>query len=370
MVFFSLLCYYISYHIMNMQKIGMGIMSFTLNLGSWGSVFAVPSKVADEKLKLSSAYQLKVLLYVLGHSGGEFTNEEIGKALGMHGDDVKDALTYWVQEGILAYNENELTPFDAVGGEADSSKEKAFATAPREASHEEHIPELTKKTVMPRAQKPTNSQIAQMVANDKTLVDLLNEVQLVLGKTLSSSDTATIVYLYDTCGLSASVIMMAVEYCITINKPNMRAIERTGVQWADEGIETVLDAEAKITGVRQSNSDFARVASVFGIHIPGTPSQKQLSYANKWVSRWKFSDEMLREAYERCLDAKGEMKFSYIDGILKRWYNDGIKNISEINNTTKSKPAAKQRSTGPRASHLEQEPSYDIDELEKKSFLN
>lgn len=349
----------------------MGIMSFTINLGNWGSVFAVPAKVADEKLKLSSAYQLKVLLYVLGHSRDSFSNEQIGQALGMHEDDVKDALTYWVQEGILAFSEDEFTPSNSEERNKNSEKEKnnivtETVTAQKETT-ERSVP---KKTIMPRAQKPNHSQIAQLVANDKTLVDLLNEVQMVLGKTLSNTDTATIVYLYDTCGLSAAVIMMLVEYCITINKPNLRTIERIGVQWADEGIETVLDAEQKIKEIRQSNADFSRVASVFGIHIAGTPSAKQLSYAGKWVSQWHFSDEMLREAYERCLDAKGEMKFSYIDGILKRWYNEGVKNISDIENTPKSKPSANANKSQPKASRLEQKPSYDIDELENKSFFN
>ena len=97
-------------------------MAFTINLGNWGSVFAVPSKVADEKLKLSSAYQLRVLLYVLGHNNMNFTNEEIGKALAMHEEDVKDALTYWVQEGILAFKDDVYTPSD-VPVENNSRKE-------------------------------------------------------------------------------------------------------------------------------------------------------------------------------------------------------------------------------------------------------
>ena len=351
-------------------------MAFTINLGNWGSVFAVPSKVADEKLKLSSAYQLRVLLYVLGHNNMNFTNQQIGKALAMHEEDVKDALTYWVQEGIFAFKDDVYTPSD-VPVEDNSYEEVKTpeVQVPQEKpvvkpKVVEQVAEVPQRTVMPRPQKPNHTQIAMMVAKDKTLVDLLNEVQMILGKTMSNSDTATIVYLYDTCGLPAPVILMVVQYCMVINKPNLRTIERIGVQWADEGISTVLEADAKIQEATQSTTSFKRVASVFGIHIAGNPSQKQLSYANKWVEDWKFSDEMLLEAYERCLDAKGEMKFSYIDGILKRWYNEGVKNISEIENKSVQKPRKVTSKPQPSASKLQQKPSYNIEELENDSYFD
>lgn len=368
----------------------MGVMSFTINLGNWGSVFAVPAKVADEKLKLSSAYQLKVLLYVLGHNQEDLSNEKIGQALDIHEDDVKDALTYWVNEGILTFCQDKFVPseekLEVQSPKAEDVAEKVANVHSDNSNKENNFTDKTevakqpieevmqlvpeKKVVMSRPQKPNHSQIAQLVSRDKTLVDLLNEVQMVLGKTLSNSDTSTIVYLYDTCGLSASVIMMVVEYCISINKPNLRTIERIGVQWADEGVEDVLQAEQKITEARQSSRDFSKVASVFGIHIAGTPTAKQLAYASKWVSQWKFSDEMLREAYERCLDTKGEMKFPYIDGILKRWYNENVKNISEIENNPISKRKQTFSKSQPKAAKLDQKPSYDIEELEKRSFFD
>ncbi len=363
-------------------------MLFRINLGDWGSVFAVPTKVVTEKLKLSSECQLKVLLYILGNNSRAFTNEEIGRALGIHEDDVKDALTYWVNEGILAFSRETIIPADipadasseATGNPlTDLSAGEASAadlqkTVSRSAAAENDslntAPQGDKKkrAVMSRPQKPSHTMISMLVANDKTLVDLLNAVQAALKKTMSNNETATIVYLYDTCGLPAPVIMMLVEYCIILNKPNARTIERIGVSWADEGIDSVFAAERKITEVRQSGADFKRVASVFGIHIPGTPSAKQLEYANRWVSQWKFSDEMLREAYERCLDTKGEMKFSYIDGILKRWNRENIRTIAEIKGkpaTPSAKPLQEKKIGG-----LSQKPSYDIEELEKQSFFN
>ena len=36
----------------------------------------------------------------------------------------------------------------------------------------------------------------------------------------------------------------------------------------------------------------------------GSPSKKQLDYCNTWVSEWKFSPDMLREAYADSLDLR------------------------------------------------------------------
>ena len=88
--------------------------------------------------------------------------------------------------------------------------------------------------------------------------------------------------------------------------------------------------------------------------------KKQLEYGDKWVSEWKFSPEMLREAYERCVDTKGTMNLRYIDGILKRWNASNLHTLDELHKYEKSasKPSQKQSS------------SYDINELDKFNSLD
>ena len=177
---------------------------------------------------------------------------------------------------------------------------------------------------------------------------------------LSNSDIATLLMLKDTCGLPLDVIIMLIQYCISIDKGNMRAIEKIGIGWADEGIDTLEAADDKILRVKQMNKNFSVVSSAFGLKNAGSPTKKQLEYSEKWVAEWKFSHEMLREAYERCVDSKGAMKFSYIDGILKRWNSNGIKNKIELERFESSQ----NKNTGTRKT------SYNIDELDKIDTLD
>jgi len=54
-------------------------MSMKINLGAWNSIFAVPSSVVDEGLKFSDGVKLKVLLYLLRHSGEDVNESDISK---------------------------------------------------------------------------------------------------------------------------------------------------------------------------------------------------------------------------------------------------------------------------------------------------
>ena len=40
-------------------------MSVRINLGEWGSVFAVPTSIVDQHIKIASPLQLKIILFLL-----------------------------------------------------------------------------------------------------------------------------------------------------------------------------------------------------------------------------------------------------------------------------------------------------------------
>ncbi len=316
-------------------------MSVSLNLGSWGSVFAVPSAVVDEHLKLASPQQLKVLLFLLRNSGKSYSEKEIGDLLRIHEADVRDCVRFWVERKILSEFEGELTPVQ----DAPKTEEKPV-------NQEKAKP----RTVVSRPQKPDIITAAQRVSADENLRHTLAEVESCLAKPLSGGDTATVVMLYDTLGLPPEVIIMLVNYCASIGKRNMRAIERIGIQWSDLGIDSVEAADNKIKQSKISSMNWNRVSSVFGLKNIGSPTAKQLSYVDVWIGEWHFSDEILRIAYEACVDNTGKMSLAYINKILMRWHNAGVSTPEDIEKLDKKSAPAKKPAD---------KPSFDLDELEK-----
>lgn len=338
-------------------------MSIKLNLGSWSSVFAVPSKIVDEGLKFSDGVKLKVLLFVLRNADKDIDDNAISDATGVNVTDIPEALDYWVSMGILQKSDNTYSPVEC----ENSSEEIKIIEEPVIEKKEPAVSEIAddvntakQRFSVTRPQKPDYVFTAQRLAVDEELKILVTEAQAVLGKVLSNSDISTLLMLKDTCGLPLDVILMLIQYCISIEKGNMRAIEKIGIQWADEGIYTLEAADNKIRQTKQTSINFSIVSSVFGLKNVGSPTKKQLEYGDKWVGEWKFSPEMLREAYERCVDTKGAMKLSYIDGILKRWNANNIRNKEEL----------KSFESSPQKTENKKKTSYDIDELEKIDTLD
>lgn len=355
-------------------------MSIFIDLGAWNSIFAVPTKVVDEGLKFSDGVKLKVLLYVLRNSGTSFDDSEISKATGVNVTDIPEALDYWVSMGIFnridntlvpAKNEEEFVPVQQTPVQTvqmpqpvtqpqqtvSQSEQTVQHTAVQEKEQPDiEQPEEPKKVfTATRPQKPDFVFTAQRLAVDEELKMLVEETQTTLGKVLSNSDISTLLMLKDTCGLPLDVIFMLIHYCVSIDKGNIRTIENIGVQWANDGIYSLEAAENKIEQIQKTTANFSLVSKAFGLKNVGSPTKKQLEYGNKWVTEWKFSPEMLREAYERCVDTKGTMNFRYIDGILKRWHASNVHTIDELNKYEKSanKPVERRES------------SFDIEELDR-----
>lgn len=331
---------------------------YNLNLGAWGSVFAVPAAVVDEHLKIASAYQLKVLLYLLKNNNRDLTDEQIGEALSMHPDDVKDSLSFWVERKVIAICGDEVAPAKA---QAMAGESLSVVTVPAEEE-----PKKAKRP-MSRPVRPEPGYVIKRLGSDPELAMLMDEAQRIFGRIISNAEAGTLVMLHDTDGLPVDVIIMLLQYCADHDKGTMRYVEKIGIEWGSEGINTVSLAEEKIRTVTENYSYFNRIAATFGMKNAGSPTKKQLEFANQWIGTWSFSDDMLRLAYERCVDTKGELNMSYINGILNKWYMAGWKNPDEVQ--ADEKPAVGKKPKKAKSAP-ESDASYDIEAYEKKSIFD
>ena len=96
------------------------------------------------------------------------------------------------------------------------------------------------------------------------------------------------------------------------------------------------------------DKSWAVVCKAFGIERR-KPSKKEETLSLLWVNDWKISPEMLKEAYDICVDSKSKYSFAYIAKIIENWHNNGYKKVEDI------KPKANDKMQG----------AYDIDLFEK-----
>ena len=339
-------------------------MGYQINLGQWNSIFAVPTAVADRHLKLASEAQLKVLLYLLRHAGEDCPDEMVARAVGISADEVKNAADFWTERGLLTLREGALTP-------PDQSLSAPPATVPATVSvpANEAPAQPKKTTVISRAVRPDSAYVAKRMGEDKNLAGLVQEAEVATGKPLASADAATLTMLYDTLGPPCEVIAMLLNYLAETGRANMRTVERIGIEWADKGVNSAESAEREIERMTASRDAWGRVSSLIGVRNAGHPTDAQLTNANRWLNEWGFNDEMIIEAYERCVNTKGAYNMSYINAILKKWYEKKIFSLDALKESEQRPNPAKK--TNKKGSVFSSDgASFDMNEYESKSLFD
>ena len=320
-------------------------MEYRLHMGPWNSVFAVPTALVDRYLKLAGKEQLQVLLWMLRHGGEAFSPEALAQELALDQDAVLDALDYWQQEGLLASREGQLTP----AAQPEASQAPAAPQSPAQA------PGLPPKR---RLVRPDTQHLAARMGESEEIRFLMQEAQATFGKTISPAMAATLLAMCDDYGLPVEVVVMLLHYAKDVGKTGTAYLDSVARDWAESGVFTLEAAEKKLQELEEHRQAWAKVQSAAGLPRRA-PSRKEEDAAYRWVYQWKFTGEMLRAAYERCVDNTGKFNISYINKILEGWHKQGARNLQEVEALEAKKKEEREQGT-----------SYDIDQLEKMSFFD
>ena len=348
-------------------------MEYQLNLGVWNSVFAVPRAIVDQHLKLAGAAQLKVILWVLRHAGEPFTVTAIAQALSMHEADVRDSMQYWIETGVVVRQEQTFLP--AVSAEeqeqtdvlpqviSSAEEKKPLAVAQTiPAATEKESAETGKKRSLSRPEKPDMKYLNKRISEDESVAFLMRSADEIFGRMTSNNDKETLLLIHEHDGLPVDVLIMLLQYAFSIGKGNMRYIEKMAISWADDEILTLEAADQKIQQLSSGREASKRIQRIFGID-EHSPTEKESTLADLWINQWHFSDEMIREAYELCVNTKGKYILKYIGKILERWHEDGITDVSQI----PQQPLEEKKKSKKKDSFA---PAYSIEEYESTSVLD
>ena len=290
-------------------------MDYFINPAAFGSAFVIPSDIVDKHLKLAKGEHIKVLLFVLKNISDDPSLDEISTQTGVSEYDVNEALIYFSNVGIL-------TP-----------------------KHQPQKPTQAEPTAVVQSLKPSRTDVARRGNEDPKIRYLLREAGIKLGRNLKTNETSTLVWLYDDQGLDISLILLIIQYAVQHNKANIRFIESVAVNWLNNGIETITQADAELKNMALGEQAFGIVCSAFGLERR-KPSAKETELCNKWINEWKLSPDLLSAAYEECVNQKSKFSFSYTAKIIENWHKKGIQSVEDI----KEKPKKEASS-----------PSFDLD---------
>jgi len=295
-------------------------MSYKINLEALSGIYALPSVVADKHIKLSGAIQLKVLLLGLKNPA-DINEQDIADFLSVPLPDVVDALNYWADLGVLS-----------------NAEEKAAEVKPEKKS--------PKKKITPsKLSKPSPEEAMRIAAESPKITRLLREAELKFKKTLSPTDRATIVYLCDTAGIDPMLLLWFINFAEKEEKLNLRYVESTALKWFDEGVTTVVEAEKKASVIFEKRSAWGVVRKAMGIPYR-MPSAKEEELSYTWVSEYGYGPDILKKAYDACVDATSDFSIPYITKVLSEWHKAGVKTLEDVEKLSEKSTESKKKKSG------------------------
>ncbi len=337
-----------------------------LNSNSVSETTSIPNIFIDNFMPSANGSYVKVYLYLLRcincTTDAQITISSIADRLDDTEKDIIRALCYWEKVNLISLLRNadkdivSITINDIYSlarGEGDTTEEASQAAAaaalPEPEITNEPAKEPEGKEPLPGRvfEKPTYSeaQIKQLTNTDEVKW-LLNIIEIYLDRLIKPMDLQLILFLYESVGFSAELIMYLYEYCVSKNKKNPSYIEAVAMSWAEEGIDTVEKAEA---ATALYNSNYNAVNKAFGLNR--APGQIEKQFINKWLNKYGFSIEIIVEACNRTILQTQKPDFKYADKILENWHKKDAKDLAQISRLDEehSKTAALKANNRPAA---------------------
>ena len=215
----------------------------------------VPADFITGYMPEANGDYVKVYLYLL--LNGSLDEEKAADALRLTEGDVRRALRYWEEKGVIGGTDG------ARMTEEKNKKEntkKSTKAADRDALRDRYM-------------STEGTEILARLSEDADFTELLFIAQKYRSKIMDEKETEVFAYLYDGLHLPTEVLDYLVAYAVEHDHNSIRYIEKLGCDWAKIGIR---DVEAAKRRTKQFEEKAANAAA----RLSGSLSGKDLSQAS------------------------------------------------------------------------------------------
>lgn len=258
--------------------------------------FSIPNRVVDGLLNIATGAQLKVLMYLLRYDKLAHETEDIARFCNVSPEEVESAIGFWVKENVFALEQGKLRLISAV------------------------------KTVQPR-ELPRVQPTIMLEETGEDFRAMVGEIQRITGKVVNQPLLVVLYNMTENLHFSCEMVVQLAAYCSSIDKFSARYLETVAIDWFDNGINTFELAEQKIRQLEDTRNLQNRLKRAFGITTNFSAKQREM--LDNWVGMG-LTEELIIEAYNRCMDNKGQMSFAYMNKILESWGKLGYKKVTDI----------------------------------------
>ena len=265
----------------------------------------------DKYLPKANPAYVKIYIYALRFSlvpASDFSVEKAAKDLGILESDVINAFEYWKEQNVIK--------FEMQNGEyyiEFLDLDKSGKTSPSASSEGE------KDKKRPRY---STKEINLYMEKDKSVKEMYLLAEKILARPLSTTEITTIFSFYDWLGLPKDVVLMLLEHCASLEKTNIRYVEKVALGWAQNGINTVTKAKKYLDKFAQSKAMETKIKKILQIGDRKF-TDTELKYVNSWINELKATEETIKKAYEITIMNTSKLSYPYLNSVLKSWAENG-----------------------------------------------
>lgn len=194
----------------------------------------------------------------------------------------------------------------------------------------------------------TADDLTDLLTGDAGFRMLVPQTEEKLGKRLKTADLQILAGLYDDLGLPADVIYLLVCHCVARSeerygpgrRPTLRQIEKEGYHWAQRGLFDQESASRYLRDWNVRRSAMSRYMQVLGLG-DRRPVESEERYITDWMDKG-FPPETVALAYDKTVFYKKELNWRYLNGILRRWHENGWHTEEEVRQSDSRKPSRRE----------------------------
>jgi len=177
--------------------------------------------------------------------------------------------------------------------------------------------------------------VLEAMEEDLDFRGLYGEVQRLLGRALNTEELKILLGFVRYLGMTPDLISVLVCYCKdrarqkgSLRNPSLRTIEKEAYAWAERGIDTLEEAAAFIQAQNVRNSRLSRLMNILQIRGRNLTAAEE-RYAQSWLDMG-MEDGLISLAYERTCLNTGGLNWNYMNKILQRWSQQGLRTLEEV----------------------------------------
>ena len=186
-------------------------------------------------------------------------------------------------------------------------------------------------------ERPSYSErdVLEAMDGDVDFRSLYGEVQRLLGRSLNTEELKILLGFVRYLGMTPELVSVLVCYCKerarnrgSLRNPSLRTSEKEAYAWAERGIDSVEDAAAFIQAQNVRNSRLQRLMNLLQIRGRNLTAAEE-RYAQSWLDM-DLSEELISKAYERTCLNTGGLNWAYMNKILQRWHEQGLRTAEDV----------------------------------------